>query len=411
MTPKPAATTTTPLTKLDRTVQILLNDPDKTASQRDGISARIERLHRWHGVSLIRQSCGKLQLGPSVIATAATIFHRYYHQVSLHNSDVWSVAMACTLLATKLEEQPKTIFQIVHVYAQLYADRLIGKDIDSFEQRLLLEQSLSPYYGSFTTELSKTWNQFFTQIRVQTTINNNANINREDLTTPSSVAFNNNKHGPVYQEWSSTIHKYEHLILRQLGFTLYWIPNSHPHTFLLYFCQVLEWRQPSKPTPLTSPQHQHQKISLRQSQWVQCAWNYCNDACCYLDVCTRYPAEVVASAAILLTSQCYAVSLPQSPVPWWHVFVGQQHGQALVDVANVMAGLSVSATMSTTIQEKSHTNNNKMNDTSIDWLLATKGFVRSLVTRTDDHETSFNDPNSFLWEYQKEVFEKKRKLS
>jgi hypothetical protein len=112
----------------------------------------------------------------------------------------------------------------------------------------------------------------------------------------------------------------------------------------------------------------------------------------------------------LLAARDFDVTLPNKPRPWWQVFLGSQGNKAqeLVDVANSILGLYnlrlLAVTENKTTDQTAGSTTEE--DVAIDWVVAISGFVKSLVTRKADHETSFNDPDSFLWEYQKEVLEK-----
>jgi hypothetical protein len=209
------------LTLLDRSVSVVLKDPDETASRKDHVSPRLERLHRLHGTSLIFEASKLLALGPSTYATACTMFHRFYQQASLVKYDVWSVALASILLSTKVEEEPQTLKTIIHAFCHLYRKRIlvVNPSIGEADCRDWDHASLR------SLNEAKKWS-----------------LERKekflgDLPLPMKL-------GPVFEDWHKQSLISEATLLRQLGFTLYWIPDSHPHKFILYFCQALGLTQP-----------------------------------------------------------------------------------------------------------------------------------------------------------------------
>uniref|UniRef100_A0A7S4AKQ4 Cyclin-like domain-containing protein n=2 Tax=Pseudo-nitzschia australis TaxID=44445 RepID=A0A7S4AKQ4_9STRA len=390
------------LTILDCSVSIILENPDQTASRQSGIDAYTERLHRFHGTSIILESCRGLSLEPSTYATACTIFHRFYHPASLTEYDVWSVAMASTLLATKVEDEPKSLKQIIEEYAKIYARRLILADLsegkgnvdnnsnnsNSDNNKTVIENKESKDLALSTIEDLVQSSPHLSWLPGPIDKWKTADERRRICVTrlPQQLS----KFGPVYKEWHEQITKMESILLRQLGFTFHWISDSHPHKFILNFCQAL---------------------GLNDKKFTQRAWNYCNDSC-RLDLSVRYLPEIIASSAILLAARDFNTMLPVEPRTWWEVFIGNEvnKGQELVDVANAILGTcNLHLGMG-----KGREESNKGEDEDdikklyVDWLAASEGFLRSLVNTSnqEDVEKSFNDPDSFLWYCQKETFEK-----
>lgn len=237
------------LTVLDRSVVVIVDSPDDTASRRQGASQSVERLHRMHGTSLIWESSQLLQVGASTFASACIIFHRFFNQYSLMEYDVWSVAMASTLLASKIEEEPHAFKTLINVYSFVYRKRIIATEIGEKQIMSVLEHPSIAYL-----DLAKS-----SSIKDKLSLLKSAPL-------PSPL-------GPVREEWHKQIFEMEQIMLRHLGFTLFWIPDSHPHKFILYFCRVLE---------------------IDDSKFTQRAWNFCNDSC-RLDLCVRFASEVIVS--------------------------------------------------------------------------------------------------------------------
>lgn len=325
-------------TVVDKTVQPILfatnnNDgssaeakqqsPQSTPSSRDNIQPSTERLHRLHGTSILLDASTLLRLSASTYATSCTIFHRTYHRLSLRKHDVWSVALGCVLLASKVEEEPRTVHSIILTFAHIYRRRRlrVGDDISKF------------HYGAADAEADNC-----------ALLNDVEKENVVRSVKPMSML------GPVYAEWKDALFHTENVILQTLGFTLYWIPDAHPHKFILYFVRVLE---------------------IEEKEVVQKAWNYCNDSC-RIDLCVRYEPEIVACAAILMACSSKDVELPLVPFPWWEVFIGGKRGEDLSTVCNAILAVG--------------------DEDNLDNRRAKYAFVPSLL-----EQTSFNDPESYLW--------------
>jgi hypothetical protein len=114
----------------------------------DHIPIHMEKHHRYLGCHLIRRAGRLLRLPQSCIMTAQVLLQRFYCQVSLHQYALLEIAMACTLIATKVEEcfEHKLGQGIINVYNWLYQRiRSQGED-DSHPPPTVLDYAGAEYY-------------------------------------------------------------------------------------------------------------------------------------------------------------------------------------------------------------------------------------------------------------------------
>ena len=140
--------------------------------------------------------------------------------------------MASTLIATKVEEEPKTLKQIIDEYAKIYARRLILANFPDVEKNFDDKNTLPTIEELVKSSAALACLQG--PISHWTTGKQRRRICSARL--PKEL----NKYGPVYKEWHEQITKMESILLRQFGFTFYWIPDSHPHKYILKFCEALD---------------------------------------------------------------------------------------------------------------------------------------------------------------------------
>merc|ERR1711862_153781 len=174
----------------------------------------------------------------------------------------------------------------------------------------------------------------------------------------------------------------ESVILRTLGFVLYWIPDHHPHKYILYFVRALVIDDNSKDND-NDNDDKHKILT-------QTAWNYCNDSC-FLDICVRYKPEVTACAAIYLSSRENKIALPNVHCNnWWDVFIGTNQEQDISNICNALLSFKYSH----------HSYYYDAFHTFIPSLLALNYNDTTTTTNNNiNHENScsFNDPGSFIW--------------
>lgn len=150
-----------------------------------------------------------------------------------------------------VEEEPRTVRSVVLAFAHVYRRRRLRANGDVRRWS----------YGAADCEAD-----------AATTLNDEEKENILRSANPMAV------NGPVYAEWKEALLTSENEILRSLGFTLFWMPDSHPHKFILYFVRVLE---------VGGGGSANGDGDSDGCGVTQTAWNYCNDSC-RSDLCVRY---------------------------------------------------------------------------------------------------------------------------
>lgn len=176
----------------------------------------------------------------------------HFFRKSLKKFDVFTVAMGCIMLASKVEETLKTLREVL---------------INGYESPLVI----LTYF-------------LFVQVLY---VFHYIYLKRKKLKIkPLELG------GQQYTMWKNELITTERYLLKELGFSLYNIMD-HPHKYILYFIKLLGGN----------------------NELAQCSWNYLNDSL-RLDLSLRYEAQVIASAAIFLASLKTRFPLPADLPWW-----------------------------------------------------------------------------------------------
>ncbi|CAF0800952.1 unnamed protein product [Didymodactylos carnosus] len=110
--------------------------PNPTPSMQEGLSWDIEYDLRLLGCELIQTAGLLLKLPQTAVATGQVLFHRYFYSSSFIKRPMEIVAMACTNLAAKIEENARRIRDVINVFHHIKQVRA-GKTI----RPLLIDQN------------------------------------------------------------------------------------------------------------------------------------------------------------------------------------------------------------------------------------------------------------------------------
>ncbi|CAF1548341.1 unnamed protein product, partial [Adineta steineri] len=109
--------------------------PNPTPSTIEGLPWDVEYDLRLIGCELIQTACLLLKLPQTAVATGQVLFHRYFYFSSFVRRHMEIMAMACTNLAAKIEENARRVRDIINVFHHIKQSRS-----GSVFQPLLIDQ-------------------------------------------------------------------------------------------------------------------------------------------------------------------------------------------------------------------------------------------------------------------------------
>ncbi|CAH7685002.1 cyclin-like protein [Phakopsora pachyrhizi] len=325
--------------------QVLLNplaEPDQpTPSSSDQIPSELESELRLYGGLLIQQAGIRLKLPQVVMATAATLFQRFYFVTSFLNF-VQDVSAGSLFLAAKLEEKPVRLRDIINVYDYLLklirwsreqlTSKLRGSDAEGsvksledsealrvarsrIESNPLLPASIKANMlrnlektvksdGGSKLSSSDPDRRLIEDDEEALNVNNRLDLQRfrYEPMSYNSQTFYDRKEEIVVAEMQ---------ILKRLGFR---VQVQHPYSAMVNYLRVLN---------LTGNEHVPQR-----------AWGYLNDFL-LTPLPALYPPTHLATLSIYLATRELNLRLPEA---WWELFDVSDESE-LEEMSRIIKGI------------------------------------------------------------------------
>ena len=234
----------------------------------DGISKEMEKEVRYLGCELIQSGAILLKLNQTAAATGQILFQRFYYQKSFVRYHFEHMVMACLLLASKIEEEPRKPRDVLNAYHRL-------KQLHQHQRRQ--QNTIGP-----------------PQLR------------------PKKFDYLE-LGGRQYVHMKNMVIKAERRLLNTLGFVVH---VHHPHKLIYIYLHILGLLK--KEGDLISASQEDIRLSR---QLLQRAWSYMNDGL-RTDMFLRYKPETIACACIQLAAKTVdkPIVLPKEPFPWFELF-------------------------------------------------------------------------------------------
>eukprot|EP00239_Pterosperma_sp_CCMP1384_P002372 CAMPEP_0197850102 /NCGR_PEP_ID=MMETSP1438-20131217/14235_1 /TAXON_ID=1461541 /ORGANISM="Pterosperma sp., Strain CCMP1384" /LENGTH=331 /DNA_ID=CAMNT_0043463081 /DNA_START=233 /DNA_END=1225 /DNA_ORIENTATION=- len=276
--------------QLTFTKEQLLDSP----SRRDGICFEEEKKRRQGALRLLQAGGQLLSLPQPAILTAAVLLQRFYAVRSFrHYNRPQRIVTACLLLATKLEEAPRRISDILNLM----------RSLQSPLENLAIPKPITSLIGELSLEPSKQADAAMVDEQGEASAGPGAAADGERAqgeasTSGGSKGWSVEEDGGKgvlvdsrYYTAKEELLEYEAAVLKAMQFDVFVL---HPHKYLLNYSRALNCSQPV----------------------IQLAFGMVNDCVMEGTLCLEYSPALLAAAALNFAILLLDVA-QQMPYGWW----------------------------------------------------------------------------------------------